>query len=104
MDYSEPEQAPTHAEGKQTNTHSPKGKKYRDLIMMKMTNSNEFCNTYLSKQSNKLNTMNVKKAQTRVAKKTESPNGHLQTLNTNSSCNFNGPVPSGNNTSGIFGG
>ena len=70
--------------------------------MQKMTNSNEFNKTYLSKQTNKLNSMNVKRAPARAAKKTDSPNGYLQTLNTNSSCNFNGPAPAGHNASGIL--
>ena len=62
-------------------------------ISSKMANSNEFCNTYLSKQTNKFSALNAKKQQNKLSKKADSPNGQVPKLNTNSSSNINGPTP-----------
>ena len=61
--------------------------------MIKMANSNEFGNTYLSKQTNKFSALNSKKQHNKLSKKADSPNGQVPKLNTNSSANINGPTP-----------
>ena len=49
MDHNESAEPPIQPDAKPANHHSPKTRKPKDLIMLKMTNSNEFGDTYLSK-------------------------------------------------------